>query len=139
MGNNFDQIVKLMDEADRLMVKVDNSFEKMMRGGTINMSVGLTGLVGNLKHANGLFKKLDRLSKEGVDAYTDEQKKTIEEKAKALTEKYGRYAKLIDEANQVAKNMGPAIIKDIAKDVKQAVGLEKKEEPKAEEPKQEGQ
>lgn len=137
--SNFPEIMKVTDEADKLMAKVDESFQRMTRGGTINLSLGMTGLVGNLRHANKLFKKLDRLSKEGLDSYTDEEKKAIEEKAKALTEKYNRYFKLVEQANEIAKNMGKDIIKEAADTVKGAVSLEKKEEPKPETPKQEGE
>lgn len=59
--SKFDEIMKLIDEADLMMQKVDRSFEKMTRGGTINLTLGWGGLVRPLTHANKLFNKIDEL------------------------------------------------------------------------------
>jgi hypothetical protein len=103
MENNFKELVKLMDQADHLMDRVDESFQKMSRGGIIDTSRGMTGLMGNLKKANSLFKKLDKLSKTGGDSYTDEEKAIVEAKARELTNRYKMYLDLIDQSNKIAK------------------------------------
>jgi hypothetical protein len=59
--NHYDEIIKLLDEANVVMAKVDESFQRMQRGGVINTSVGIRGLVGNLQRANKLGKKVDAL------------------------------------------------------------------------------
>lgn len=102
MGN-FEEILKLMDRADNLMRHVDESFQKMTRGGIINVSTGQIGLVNNLRKANALFKKLDKLSKAGADTYTEEEKQIIEGKAKELTARYTMYYKMFDQANKIAE------------------------------------
>lgn len=103
--SNYDKIVILMNEADKLMEKVDASFETMTRGGIINTSRGMTGLTGNLRHANKIFKKLDKLTRAGGDTYGAEEKKAIEDRAQKLTEKYNGYYKLIEQANEIAKGI----------------------------------
>lgn len=103
--SNYQEVLKLIEQADKLMAKVDDSFKLMERGGIISTSRGMTGLIANLRSSNKLFKKLDRLTKEAKDTYTDEEKKAIEAKALELTAKYNRYYALIDQANQIAKSM----------------------------------
>lgn len=57
----FDEIMKLIDEADLMMQKADRSFEKMARGGTINVLQGWAGLASPLAHAKKLFDRIDEL------------------------------------------------------------------------------
>lgn len=114
--SNFDQVMELVGEADAMLEKVDESFQRMARGGSMNMAWGMNSLVGNLKKANKLFKKLDKLTKEGGDTYTDEEKQKIEAKAKELTAKYNNYYQLIDKAADIAKDFVKAPI-DAAKGV----------------------
>jgi hypothetical protein len=128
-----------MDRADKLMTKVDDSFQRMSRGGVINTTTGMQGLLGNLRSANSIFKKLDKLTKAGADTYTEEEKKAIEAKAKELTSRYNTYYSLIDQANKIAEGMVKtpvnaaadamkSIAKDAAAAVKGAIGLEKKDD-----------
>lgn len=123
MTNNFEEIQKLMDRADGLMQKADDSFRQMSRGGVINTSVGTPNLIRHLKKANSIFKKLDRLSKEGGDSYTDEQVKIIEERAKALTKRYDIYLQLINQANEISKtflkNTGGMVVGGMKQGVKE--------------------
>jgi len=163
--SNYDKIMELAEQCDKLLEKVDEDFMKLSRGGVINTTMGATNMIKNLKKANSLFKKLDDLTsirclncgkkigmmpdgswqhrvpmykgKTDEDAaayqklinsrdwrycddppipgriaipkivpetdYTEEEKAKIEAKAKELTEKYDRYLKLIQQANEIAE------------------------------------
>ncbi|MEM0148431.1 MAG: hypothetical protein QXN16_00585 [Candidatus Micrarchaeaceae archaeon] len=134
--SNFKEIMKLIDMTEKLMDKVDESFVKMSRGGVINTSLGATALVGNLRKANSIFKKLDKLSKEGADTYTEEEKQIIEEKAKELTQKYTAYAELITKANDIAKDFIKSAAQAPADAVKGLIGKKDKPENNAEDNKE---
>jgi len=163
--SNYDKIMELAEQCDRLMEKVDEDFMRLSRGGVINTTIGSTNMIKDLKSANSLFKKMDNLTsiyclncgkkvgmmpdgswqhrvplylgKTDEDAaayqklinstdwrycdnppvpgrmaipkmvpetdFTEEEKANIEAKAKELTEKYNRYLKLIQQANEIAK------------------------------------
>jgi len=171
--NNYNKIMELADQCDKLLKEVDGEFIKLSRGGFINTTVGTTKIIKNLKKANSLFKKLDDLTSirclncgkkvgmmpdgswqhrvppyhgktdEDFAAYqmlinstdwrycdnppvpgriaipkivpetdfTEEEKAEIEAKAKELTEKYDRYLKLIQQANEIAKDFLKSTVK----------------------------
>lgn len=117
--NNFDKVMDLIERAEKVMNACDESFQGMMRGGIINTSLGTPALLRNLKKANSIYKKLDKLTREGGDSYTPEQAQTIELKAKELTKRYDVYLKLVNQANEIAKgyvkSSGEAVV-DAAKE-----------------------
>ncbi|MEM0143090.1 MAG: hypothetical protein QXL94_03955 [Candidatus Parvarchaeum sp.] len=125
--SNFDEIMDQIEKTEEIMDKVNESFARMSRGGVINTSLGTNALVGNLRRANAIFKKIDKLTKIGGDSYTDEEKRIIEEKAKELTQKYTLYLELINKANDIAKDFMKSSIKVPIDAVKGAIGLDKKE------------
>ncbi len=124
--NNFDKVMKYIDEAEKIFDKVDESFQRMSRGNIINTSFGTTSLVTNLRKANKIFKKVEKLNKEAGDSYTEEQAQIILAKAQELTSRYEMYYKLIDQANEIAKSYmkeyGKATV-DVARDtIKETFG-----------------
>ncbi|MEM3215913.1 MAG: hypothetical protein QXS17_03290 [Candidatus Micrarchaeaceae archaeon] len=134
--SNFDEIMELVGRAEKIMDKVDESFVKMSRGGVMSISVGTTALVGNLRKANKIFKKLDKLTKAGGDTYTDEEKQIIEEKARELTQKYTIYYELIDKANEIAKGFVKSAAKAPVDAIKDLIGKKNKTEGNAEDNKE---
>ncbi|MEM3829786.1 MAG: hypothetical protein QXP36_11310 [Conexivisphaerales archaeon] len=126
--SNFNEVMKLIGEAEKVMNKVDESFVKMSRGGVIDISMGTTALVGNLRKANSIFKKLDKLTKAGGDTYTDEEKRIIEEKARELTQKYTLYYELLNKANEIAKEFLKNTAKAPIDAIKDLIGKKEKTE-----------
>ncbi len=138
MPDNFDRIMDLIGQAEKLMEKVDSSFQTMSRGGVIDTSRGTVGLMHNLRKANAIYKKLDKLTKEGGDSYTEEEKKIIEEKARELTAKYNLYLKLVEDANNVYKNFlketGKSVVDTAKGMINDIVGKNKDADADKEEP-----
>ena len=119
--NNFDEVMELIARAEKLIAKVDESFQRMSRGGIVNTSWGSTLVIGNLKKANSIFKKLDKLTREAGDSYTPEQAQMIEAKAKELTARYDLYLQLVNQANEIAKGFLKASGKVVVDTVKGTV------------------
>ncbi len=119
--NNFDEVMDLIARAEKLIAKVDESFQRMSRGGVVNTSWGSTLVIGNLKKANSIFKKLDKLTREAGDSYTPEQAQMIEAKAKELTARYDLYLQLVNQANEIAKGFLKASGKVVADTARETV------------------
>jgi hypothetical protein len=113
--SDFENVIGLMDQADRLMDRADAVLARQ-RGGKVDSLLATANVARILRKADGIAKKLSKY--DGKD-FTPEQIATVNERAAALSEKYGRYAGLLAKAGEIAKKF--AAERRVKKDVQEPV------------------